>query len=199
MKETIKLIVGLGNPGMQYENTRHNAGAGVVTALAKLYNANLREDKKHFGLTTSIVVKGHEVKLLIPTTYMNLSGKSVATIANFYKILPSEILVIHDELDLPPGVAKFKFSGGHGGHNGLRDIISKLGNCRDFYRLRVGIGHPGDKNLVASYVLNKAPQTEFAHTEKAAEEAVCCLELLFSDGLAKAQNRLHSFKVVNKG
>lgn len=145
MSNQIRLLVGLANPGPEYARTRHNAGAWVVEELARVHNINLREESKYYGLTGRIMANGQDLRLLIPTTFMNLSGKSVAALANFYQIKPEEILVAHDELDLPPGVAKFKKGGGHGGHNGLRDIISKMGNNKDFYRLRVGIGHPATR------------------------------------------------------
>ncbi|CAB3269914.1 unnamed protein product [Salmonella enterica subsp. enterica serovar Typhimurium] len=141
----IKLIVGLANPGAEYAATRHNAGAWYVDLLAERLRAPLREEPKFFGYTSRITLEGEDVRLLVPTTFMNLSGKAVGAMASFYRIQPDEILVAHDELDLPPGVAKFKLGGGHGGHNGLKDIISKLGNNPNFHRLRVGIGHPGDK------------------------------------------------------
>lgn len=190
----IKLIVGLANPGSQYENTRHNAGGDFVMELARWHNVTLRQDTKYFGLAGRATIQGKDVRFLIPTTFMNLSGKAVVALANFYRIQPEEILVAHDELDLPPGVAKFKQGGGHGGHNGLRDIISKLGNNKNFYRLRLGIGHPGDKNKVAGYVLTKAPKKDFENTGAVTDEAVRCIDILYKDGLAKAQNRLHSFK-----
>lgn len=145
MSNQIRLLVGLANPGPEYARTRHNAGAWVVEELARVHNISLREESKYYGLTGRIMANGQDLRLLIPTTFMNLSGKSVAALANFYQIKPEEILVAHDELDLPPGVAKFKKGGGHGGHNGLRDIISKMGNNKDFYRLRVGIGHPATR------------------------------------------------------
>ncbi|KLV01409.1 peptidyl-tRNA hydrolase [Photobacterium aquae] len=194
MSNTIRLLVGLANPGAEYAKTRHNAGAWVVEELARVHNITLREESKYFGLTGRIQANGQDLRLLIPTTYMNLSGKSVAALANFFQIKPEEILVAHDELDLPPGVAKFKKGGGHGGHNGLRDIISKMGNNKDFYRLRIGIGHPGDKNKVAGFVLGKAPAKEQENIDAAVDEAVRCMDLLLKDGLNKAQNRLHSFK-----
>ncbi len=125
---TIKLIVGLANPGAEYAATRHNTGAWYVDFLAERLRAPLREEPKFFGYTSRINLEGEDVRLLVPTTFMNLSGKAVAAMASFYRINPDEILVAHDELDLPPGVAKFKLGGGHGGHNGLKDIISKLGN-----------------------------------------------------------------------
>lgn len=145
-------------------------------------------------MTARISVGGEDLRLLIPTTFMNLSGKSVAALAKFFQIKPEEIMVAHDELDLPPGVAKFKKGGGHGGHNGLRDIISKMGNNKEFYRLRVGIGHPGHKDKVAGYVLTKAPANEHSQIEQAVDEAVRCIDILLNDDLAKAQNRLHTFK-----
>ncbi len=194
MSEKIRLLVGLANPGPEYTKTRHNAGAWVIESLASRNNVSLKEDKKYFGLTAKITLNGEEVRLLIPTTFMNLSGKSVSALAKFFQITPEKILVAHDELDLPPGVAKFKRGGGHGGHNGLRDIINKLGNNNDFYRLRIGIGHPGHKDMVANFVLNKAPAKEHNLIEQAADEAVRCIEVLFKDDLAKAQNRLHTFK-----
>ncbi|ELR63433.1 Peptidyl-tRNA hydrolase [Photobacterium marinum] len=194
MSNNIRLLVGLANPGAEYAKTRHNAGAWVVEELARVHNISLREESKYFGLTGRIQANGHDLRLLIPTTFMNLSGKSVAALAKFFQIKPEEILVAHDELDLPPGVAKFKKGGGHGGHNGLRDIISKMGNNKDFYRLRVGIGHPGDKNKVSGFVLGKAPAKEQDNIDAAVDEAVRCMDILLKDGLNKAQNRLHSFK-----
>ncbi|PSW13961.1 aminoacyl-tRNA hydrolase [Photobacterium sanctipauli] len=194
MSNNIRLLVGLANPGAEYAKTRHNAGAWVVEELARAHNVSLREESKYFGQTGRIMANGQDLRLLIPSTYMNLSGKSVAALANFYQIKPEEILVAHDELDLPPGVAKFKKGGGHGGHNGLRDIISKMGNNKDFYRLRIGIGHPGDKNKVAGFVLGKAPAKEQDNIDAAVDEAVRCMDILLKDGLNKAQNRLHSFK-----
>jgi PTH1 family peptidyl-tRNA hydrolase len=141
--EPVRLIVGLGNPGREYEDTRHNAGVWYVDALARRQGVFLSEDKKYFGLTGTFTFEGETIRLLVPTTFMNRSGQATAALANFFKIPVTQMLVAHDELDLPPGCARFKQSGGHGGHNGLRDIISKHGNSRDFYRLRIGIGHPG--------------------------------------------------------
>ncbi|MEZ8141552.1 aminoacyl-tRNA hydrolase [Enterovibrio norvegicus FF-33] len=194
MSDQIRLLVGLANPGPEYSKTRHNAGAWVVEELARIHNVQLKEDKKYFGLTARISMGGEDLRLLIPTTFMNLSGKSVASLANFFQIKPEEIMVAHDELDLPPGVAKFKKGGGHGGHNGLRDIISKMGNNKEFYRLRIGIGHPGHKDKVAGFVLTKAPANEQSQIEEAVDEAVRCIDILLKDDLAKAQNRLHTFK-----
>lgn len=191
---TIKLIVGLANPGAEYAATRHNAGAWYVDLLAERLRALLREEPKFYGYTSRINLAGADVRLLVPTTFMNLSGKAVAAMATFYRINPDEILVAHDELDLPPGVAKFKLGGGHGGHNGLKDIISKLGNNPNFHRLRVGIGHPGDKNKVVGFVLGKPPVSEQKLIDEAVDEAVRCTEIWLQDGLTKATNRLHAFK-----
>lgn len=189
-----QLLVGLANPGPEYANTRHNAGAWFIEELARRYNCILKPDSKHHGLVGKVVIQNHEFKLLIPTTYMNLSGKAVGSLATFYKIPPEEILVAHDEMDLEPGVAKLKKGGGHGGHNGLKDIIAKLGNNKEFMRLRIGIGHPGHKDKVTGWVLGKAPTNEQALIDAAVDEAVRCMEILAKDGVLKAQNRLHSFK-----
>ncbi|HBA7002543.1 TPA: aminoacyl-tRNA hydrolase [Escherichia coli] len=191
---TIKLIVGLANPGAEYAATRHNAGAWFVDLLAERLRALLREEAKFFGYTSRVTLGGEDVRLLVPTTFMNLSGKAVAAMASFFRINPDEILVAHDELDLPPGVAKFKLGGGHGGHNGLKDIISKLGNNPNFHRLRIGIGHPGDKNKVVGFVLGKPPVSEQKLIDEAIDEAARCTEMWFTDGLTKATNRLHAFK-----
>jgi len=191
---SIKLIVGLANPGAEYADTRHNAGAWYVDLLADRHNQSLKEESKFFGYTARLNISEEDVRLLVPTTFMNLSGKAVAAMANFYRIQPEEILVAHDELDLPPGVAKFKLGGGHGGHNGLKDIISKLGNNPGFHRLRVGIGHPGDKNKVVGFVLGKPPVSEQKLIDDAIDEAARCTDVWLKEGLTKATNRLHSFK-----
>ncbi|PJG82252.1 aminoacyl-tRNA hydrolase [Caviibacterium pharyngocola] len=190
----IKLIVGLGNPGEKYAETRHNAGEWLINRLAERFNFSLKEENKFFGKTARAVINGEEIRFLVPTTFMNLSGKAVSALAGFYRIKAEEILVIHDELDLPPGVAKIKLGGGHGGHNGLRDSIAQLGNNKNFYRLRVGIGHPGDKNLVSAYVLGKPAPADRQLIDKALDEAVSCVEILFKDGITKATNRLNGFK-----
>ena len=191
---SIKLIVGLANPGAEYAATRHNAGAWYVDLLATRHHQTLKEESRFYGYTARINVEGEDVRLLVPTTFMNLSGKAVAAMANFYRIQPDEILVAHDELDLPPGVAKFKLGGGHGGHNGLKDIISKLGNNPGFHRLRVGIGHPGDKDRVVGFVLGKPSLTEQTLIDDAIDEAVRCTDVWLKEGLTKATNRLHTFK-----
>ena len=194
MSTTIKLLVGLANPGPEYAQTRHNAGQWYINQFASQENIQLKAEAKFYGLTGRIQFLGNDLRLLVPTTFMNLSGKSVAAMANFYRIKPEEILVAHDELDLSPGIAKFKLGGGHGGHNGLRDIISQLGNNKNFHRLRIGIGHPGDKNRVSGFVLGKAPRAEQDLIDQSIDEAARCTQILGEDGLAKAMNRLHSFK-----
>lgn len=191
----IKLIVGLGNPGEKYADTRHNAGEWLIERLARRFNVSLNPESKFFGKTARTLVNGKEVRLLVPTTFMNLSGKAVGALASFYRIKPEEILVIHDELDLPPGTAKLKQGGGHGGHNGLKDIVAQLGNNNNFYRLRIGIGHPGHRDLVASYVLNKPSPADRDALEKVLDEATDCVEMIFRDGMVKATNRLNSFKI----
>ena len=191
----IKLIVGLGNPGDKYADTRHNAGEWLIARLARRFNVTLNAENKFFGNVGKTLMNGKEIRFLVPTTFMNLSGNAVGALANFYRIKPEEILVLHDELDLPPGSVKLKLGGGHGGHNGLKDIVAALGNNNNFYRLRIGIGHPGHRDLVAGYVLNKPSPSEREALEKALDEAVNCMELLFKDGIVKATNRLNSFKI----
>jgi len=188
------MLVGLANPGPEYAKTRHNAGAWFIEQIAHHYNCTLKHDPKYHGLTGKVIIQNQEFKLLIPTTFMNLSGKSVGSLANFFKIPVENILVAHDELDLDPGIAKLKKGGGHGGHNGLKDIISKMANKKDFMRLRIGIGHPGHREQVTGWVLGKAPRSEQELMDAAIDEAVRCLEILAKDGVLKAQNRLHSFK-----
>ncbi|THA21052.1 aminoacyl-tRNA hydrolase [Histophilus somni] len=190
----IKLIVGLGNPGDKYADTRHNAGEWLIERLARRFNINLSIETKFSGKTARAVINGQEMRFLVPTTFMNLSGKAVGALAGFYRIQPEQILVLHDELDLPPGIAKLKRGGGHGGHNGLKDIIAQLANNKNFYRLRIGIGHPGDKNLVASYVLNKPSPTDWQLIDRTLDEATDCVEILIKEGITKAMNRLNAFK-----
>ncbi len=149
----VKLIVGLGNPGPQYHSNRHNAGVIFLHHLCKSYGGMLRAETKFYGEIGNTRIANQDIKLLFPTTYMNNSGKSVAAVCNFYKIEPQEMLVAYDEIDFAVGVTRLKLGGGHGGHNGIRDIIDALAGNRDFYRLRIGVGHPGHKSLVSNYVL----------------------------------------------
>lgn len=190
----IKLIVGLGNPGREYEDTRHNAGALFVEELARQQSVAFKPESKFFGLTGRCSIGSNDVRLVIPTTFMNRSGQAVASLCNFYKITIEEILVAHDELDIDAGTARFKQGGGHGGHNGLRDIISKCGNNKDFHRLRIGIGHPGSSEQVTGHVLNKAPQAEHQKMLDVIDEAIRALPDAIDGDWAKAMNYLHTFK-----
>lgn len=194
MAGNIQLIVGLGNPGAEYEQTRHNAGFWFVQSLARQHGIALSPDKKYFGLVGKGTIAGKPCTLLLPTTFMNRSGQAVAALAQFYKWSADQILVAHDELDLPVGSAKFKQGGGHGGQNGLKDIISRLGNDKSFYRLRVGIGHPGHRDLVTGHVLGKPSKSDQLRMDKVIDEAVDVLPDFINDNKAKAMNRLHSFK-----
>jgi PTH1 family peptidyl-tRNA hydrolase len=194
MSDTIRLIVGLGNPGTEYDQTRHNAGFLFLDEVARQYGGNFRTEKKYAGEYCKVIIQGQEVHLLKPMTFMNRSGQAVAPLANFFKIPPEQILVAHDELDIPPGTAKFKKGGGHGGHNGLKDIIRSLANSKDFHRLRLGIGHPGDAKLVANFVLKRAPKAEMQSLIATIGEAERVLTDYISGDHAKAMNRLHSFK-----
>ncbi len=191
---TIKLIVGLGNPGREYENTRHNAGAIFVEELARQHSTPLKEEGKFSGLAARLSIEGKDVRLLIPTLFMNRSGRSVAAICNFYKITPEEMLVAHDELDIETGTARFKQGGGHGGHNGLRDIIAQCGNDKNFHRLRIGISHPGSADKVTGYVLSKAPQGEHQKMTDAIDESIRTLPEAINGDWAKAMNYLHTFR-----
>lgn len=192
----LKLIVGLGNPGPSYIETRHNAGQMFVEEIARAFNLTLATDKKHFGLVASGNIAGHDIKLLVPTTYMNKSGQAVASICQFYKITPAQILVAHDELDFDTGIARIKLGGGHGGHNGLRDIIASLANQKEFYRLRIGIGHPGHASEVANYVLNKAPKNEHEKIIASIDEAIRHLPKMINNDWQTAMNQLHSYKAL---
>ncbi|WP_449286264.1 aminoacyl-tRNA hydrolase [Marinobacter sp. PE14] len=195
MAQDIVMVVGLGNPGADYENTRHNAGALFVEALARSAGQTLRPDKKYHGLYARIQWQGLDLHLLNPTTFMNRSGLAIKALADFFKIQPQQILVAHDELDLPPGTAKLKKGGGHGGHNGLRDTVSHLGT-NDFQRLRIGIGHPGDSRRVTGYVLGRLGKQETEELNAVIDEIMRVLPDAASGKLPAAMNRLHSFKPV---
>ena len=188
----IKLIVGLGNPGHDYQNTRHNAGQDFVEALARQYSESLQPTPKFFGDAGRIIINGRDVRLLVPTTFMNRSGQAVAAISQFYKIPVENMLVVHDELDLAPGVARLKIGGGHGGHNGLRDIIAASANNKNFGRLRIGIGHPGNAKQVSNYVLKKAPADEQNKIEDAITAALNYTPDLAKGDWEKAMRELHS-------
>lgn len=194
MAEPVKLIVGLANPGTQYADTRHNAGAWYVDALARSRGITLSEERKYFGLTGTFTEGGETVRLLIPTTFMNRSGQATAALANFFRIPTTQMLVAHDELDLPPGNIRLKIGGGHGGHNGLRDIISRHGNQRDFVRLRIGIGHPGSSDLVTPYVLGRPAQNDRIQIERAIDEALRYTSEIARGELPRAMNGINSYK-----
>ena len=192
MDTPVELIVGLGNPGPTYERTRHNAGADLVLDLAKSLNVELKIESKFFGDTAKVTLDGQSLRLLIPSTFMNRSGQSVAALSRFYQIPCERILIVHDELDLPPGIARFKKAGGHGGHNGLRDTIKCLGNNSDFARLRIGIGHPGNARQVADYVLKKAAPKDQDLINNSMDDAIRSLPLAVTGQWEKAMNDLHS-------
>ncbi|WP_101049725.1 aminoacyl-tRNA hydrolase [Macromonas nakdongensis] len=189
----IKLLVGLGNPGPEYEDTRHNAGFWWVDAIARELKTQLQPERGYFGNVARTTVGGRPLWLLEPMTYMNRSGQAVAALARFFKIAPDEILVAHDELDLPPGELKLKKGGGHAGHNGLRDIHAQLGSS-DYWRLRIGIGHPGDKSEVANWVLKKPAPDQREALSRALERAVRALPDLLEDRMDKATALLHTSK-----
>lgn len=194
MHSPLKLIVGLGNPGRDYEDTRHNAGFWFVDRLAREFGVSLRLDKAYQALTAKIVVQGQTVWLMQPQTYMNRSGVSVAGLATFYKIAPAEILVVHDELDFLPGVIKLKYGGSHAGHNGLKDIAARLGSL-DFWRLRVGIGHPRSLNLqqeVADFVLHRASREQQALIDQALDKALLVQDKLLRGEFEQAMMSLHA-------
>lgn len=193
MAQDIVMVVGLGNPGPDYENTRHNAGALFVEALARDAGQSLRPEKKYHGLYARIQWQGLDLHLLNPSTFMNRSGLSVKALADFFKIQPEHILVAHDELDLPPGTARLKKGGGHGGHNGLRDTIAHLGT-NNFQRLRLGIGHPGDSRKVTGYVLGRLGKQESTQLTDVFSDVLRVLPDAASGKLAAAMNRLHSVK-----
>ena len=187
----IKLFVGLGNPGPEYEATRHNAGFWWIDALARDLKLTLSPERSYHGLVARTQVGGKPLWLLEPQTFMNLSGKSVAALARFFKIAPSEILVAHDELDLLPGQVKIKLGGSHAGHNGLRDIHAQLGTA-DYWRLRLGIGHPGVKAEVSNYVLRKPLAEQRDAIDKSIEQSIKALDLLLAGNMEHAMMKIHA-------
>lgn len=193
----IRLIAGLGNPGPEYADTRHNAGFWFVDEAARLLKTSLQMERGHFGLVARANVAGQSVWLVEPQTYMNLSGKSVAALARFFKIAPGEILVAHDELDLMPGQMKLKFGGGPAGHNGLKDIHAQLGSP-DYWRLRLGIGHPGVKAEVVDYVLRKPPAEQRELIEQGIARSVASLDDLLRGDMERAMMALHAKPVRPK-
>jgi len=186
----IRLLVGLGNPGREYEATRHNAGFWWVENLAEAESVRLQAQPKFFGRTGRITKGGGDCWLLLPQTFMNLSGRAVQALSTFYKVAPDKILVVHDELDLQPGDARLKKGGGVAGHNGLKDIAAHLGP--DFWRLRLGIGHPGDRNEVSNYVLHPPREAETELISTAIERSLEVWPLIFAGEMEKAMHRLHT-------
>ena len=189
----IKLFVGLGNPGPEYEATRHNAGFWWTDALARDLQVTLAPDRGYHGLAARATVHGRPVWLLQPQTFMNLSGKSVAALARFFKVEPQEILVVHDELDVVPGQVKLKFGGSHAGHNGLRDIHAQLGTG-DYWRLRIGIGHPGVKSEVVNWVLKKPPKEQREAIDDAIVRTLHAVPALLAGEMEKATLLIHTSK-----
>ncbi len=187
----IKLIVGLGNPGKDYQPHRHNVGFWFCDALAHLYLGTFKKEAKFFGDVAQVNIAGSNLRLLKPNTYMNRSGQSIQSIAKFYQINVDEILIAHDELDLNPGVARIKFGGGHGGHNGLRDTIKAL-SSNDFYRLRIGIGHPGDKSKVADFVLHTPNKSEVEPIQTALINSLNIIEQVVKGDIEPAMKTLHT-------
>lgn len=188
----LKIIVGLGNPGPEHLLTRHNAGFWFVDALAARLGGHFRSHAKFHGDICRTTIKAAEITLLKPMTYMNRSGLAIRALSDYLKVPPEEILIVHDELDLPPGEARFKFAGGAGGHNGLRDAISHLG--ADFWRLRLGVGHPGERSEVIDYVLRRAPKAEETAILDAVQQALDALEVFLEQGSERAMNGLHGKK-----
>jgi PTH1 family peptidyl-tRNA hydrolase len=186
----VQLIVGLGNPGAKYTKTRHNAGFWFVEALANSSNTSFRVENKFSGEACKVDIEGSAVWLLKPTTFMNRSGLAVKQISSFYKIPVESILVAHDELDLPPGTARLKEGGGHGGHNGLRDIHAHLG--KEYKRLRLGVGHPGDRNKVVDYVLSQVTMSDEIEIRNSIDNALGVIDWVVNNDMQKAMNCLHT-------
>jgi peptidyl-tRNA hydrolase, PTH1 family len=187
----IQLIAGLANPGQTYAKSRHNAGAWVVEAIAKQAGLALKAEAKFRGLTAKTTLANEKCYLLIPTTYMNHSGRAINALANFYQIPPEAILIVHDDLDLLPGIARFKQGGGEGGHNGLKDIVAQLGS-KNFWRLRLGIGHPGQRDRVHDYVLSAPSVADRQKIETVIEQALTLLPAFVSGEQQRAIQSLHS-------
>lgn len=183
--------MGLGNPGSAYDQTRHNAGAWFIEALCQDENIKLKNEAKFNARVLEVSISGRKVILALSNTYMNHSGQPVNAISKYYQIPPESILIIHDELDLPPGTLRFKTDGGHGGHNGLKDIIHHL-KTKAFHRLRIGIGHPGNKDDVLDYVLHKPSISDEKKIRQAIENAISALPLMVAGDFQAVMQRLHS-------
>lgn len=188
--QPLKLVVGLGNPGPEYARTRHNAGFWFVDELARTAGGVWRRESRHQCELARVTVAERELWLIKPTTYMNNSGAAVHSVAAFYRIAPPEVLVVHDEIDLPPGVARLKEGGGHGGHNGVRDVMAQLG--ADFWRLRIGVGHPGSKDQVIDAVLDRATAAEQRLIDAALARALAAFADLLREGAQQAMHGLHT-------
>ena len=188
--QPLKLVVGLGNPGAEYARTRHNAGFWFVDELARRGGGAWRRESRHQCELARVRIEGGELWLAKPATYMNHSGNAVQSVAAFYRIAPAEVLVVHDDIDLPPGVARLKQGGGHGGHNGVRDVISQLG--ADFWRLRIGVGHPAERAEVINYVLHPPRQEETGLISGAIERSLEVWPLIQAGEMEKAMHRLHT-------
>lgn len=191
MSSSIQLIVGLANPGKEYADTRHNAGAWFVEQTIADNHVTLRNESKFHGRYCQAKIGEHNCHLLIPNTYMNLSGRAVRACLNYLKLAPSQLLIVHDEIDLDPGTIRLKFDGGDGGHNGLKDIIANLGT-KQFYRLRIGVGHPGKSDDVADYVLSKPSKSDRQLIDQTSEFAQTTLPLILQGEIQKAMQQLHT-------
>ncbi len=189
---TIRIIAGLGNPDAKYEDTLHNAGFWFVDALADKFGGDFKYEKKFDADIGRVTVDGEQIWLVKPQSYMNLSGKPVRGVLDYYRLTPADLLVAHDEIDLPPDTIRLKKGGGHGGHNGIRDVIRHCG--ADFLRLRIGVGHPGEKHKVTGYVLKKGSADVTTAVERNIDDAIAVLPLLNSDGLNAAMKKLHTRK-----
>ena len=190
MSAVVTMIAGLGNPDSKYERTLHNAGFWFVDALLRKYGGEFRYDKKFDADVCRIDMHGKEVWLVKPQSYMNLSGGPVRGVMDYYRLQPEQLLVAHDEIDLPPGTVRLKLGGGHGGHNGMRDVIQHCGP--DFMRLRVGVGHPGEKSQVTNYVLKKGSADVEAAVENSIDDAAAVMPILIEDGMNAAMKKLHT-------
>ncbi len=190
---SIRLIVGLGNPGPRYQDTRHNVGAAFVARLAERHQIPMKSESRFKGELGRGVITGQDVRLLLPTTFMNLSGEAVGAVARFYQIAPEEVLVAYDEMAFEPGIVKLKMGGGANGHNGITSVISSLGNNRSFHRLRIGVGHPGDKNRVTAYLTSvRMPAAERELVASACDLADNVLQPLLEGRMQLAMNLLHA-------
>ncbi len=190
MSAVVTMIAGLGNPDSKYERTLHNAGFWFVDALLRKYGGDFRYDKKFDAEICRIDLQGNEVWLVKPHSFMNLSGGPVRGVLDYYRLQPEQLLVAHDEIDLPPGTVRLKLGGGHGGHNGMRDVMRHCGS--DFMRLRIGVGHPGEKSMVTNYVLKKGTADVEAAVNKTLDDAVAVMPILVEDGLNAAMKKLHT-------